>query len=105
MLHTAVDWLMLAAREAIPAGRDLARAEFATLQLRLLMIAVGAGKRQPHPAGLCLLLPGSGSRLSSDWSSRPSAAGSLALNTGAAVAPITRFLPHQRVPTFQTSPR
>jgi hypothetical protein len=40
VLHTAAYWLMLAVREAIPAGRELARAEFATLRLRLLKIAV-----------------------------------------------------------------
>ena len=40
VLHTAAYWLMLALREAIPAARDLARAEFATLRLRLLKIAV-----------------------------------------------------------------
>jgi hypothetical protein len=40
VLHTAAYWLMLQVREAIPALRDLARAEFATLRLRLLKIAV-----------------------------------------------------------------
>ena len=40
VLHTAAYWLMLSVREAIPAGRDLARAEFVTLRLRLLKIAV-----------------------------------------------------------------
>ena len=40
VLHTAAYWLMLSLREAIPAARDLARAEFATLRLRLLKIAV-----------------------------------------------------------------
>jgi hypothetical protein len=40
VLHTAAYWLMLALREAIPAARELARAEFATLRLRLLKIAV-----------------------------------------------------------------
>jgi Transposase DDE domain group 1 len=40
VLHTAAYWLMLAVREAIPAARDLAKAEFATLRLRLLKIAV-----------------------------------------------------------------
>jgi Transposase DDE domain group 1 len=40
VLHTAAYWLMLSVREAIPATRDLARAEFATLRLRLLKIAV-----------------------------------------------------------------
>jgi hypothetical protein len=40
VLHTAAYWLMLSLREAIPAMRDLACAEFATLRLRLLKIAV-----------------------------------------------------------------
>ena len=40
VLHTAAYWLMMAVREAIPAVCDLARAEFATLRLRLLKIAV-----------------------------------------------------------------
>ena len=39
VLHTAAYWLMLAMRDAIPKVRDLARAEFATLRLRLLKIA------------------------------------------------------------------
>jgi Transposase DDE domain group 1 len=38
-LHTAAYWLMLALREAVPKARDLARAEFATLRLRLVKIA------------------------------------------------------------------
>ena len=40
VLHTAAYWLMLSVRDAVPAMRDLARAEFATLRLRLLKIAV-----------------------------------------------------------------
>ncbi|QRM35093.1 IS1380 family transposase [Microvirga sp. VF16] len=40
VLHTAAYWLMLSVRDAIPTLRDLARAEFATLRLRLLKIAV-----------------------------------------------------------------
>lgn len=39
VLHTAAYWLMLTVREAIPKIRDLARAEFATLRLRLIKIA------------------------------------------------------------------
>ena len=39
VLHTAAYWLMLAVRDTIPAPRDLAKAEFATLRLRLLKIA------------------------------------------------------------------
>ena len=40
VLHTAAYWVMLALREADPALRDLARAEFTTLRLGLLKIAV-----------------------------------------------------------------
>ena len=36
VLHTAAYWLMLALRDAIPRTAPLARAEFATLRLRLL---------------------------------------------------------------------
>jgi hypothetical protein len=39
VLHTAAYWLMLGVRDAIPAPRDLAKAEFSTLRLRLLKIA------------------------------------------------------------------
>ena len=39
VLHTAAYWLMLTVRDAIPTLRDLARAEFTTLRLRLLKIA------------------------------------------------------------------
>jgi hypothetical protein len=39
VLHTAAYWLMLTVRDAIPAARDLAKAEFTTLRLRLLKIA------------------------------------------------------------------
>jgi hypothetical protein len=39
VLHTAAYWLMLTVRDAIPAARDLAKAEFATLRLKLLKIA------------------------------------------------------------------
>jgi hypothetical protein len=39
VLHTAAYWLMLTVRDAIPKARDLAKAEFATLRLRLLKIA------------------------------------------------------------------
>jgi hypothetical protein len=40
VLHTAAYWLMLALRETVPTMRDLAKAEFATLRLRQLKIAV-----------------------------------------------------------------
>ncbi len=39
ILHTAAYWLLLTLRDAIPAPQVLARAEFATLRLRLLKIA------------------------------------------------------------------
>jgi hypothetical protein len=39
VLHTAAYWLILGVRDAIPAPRDLAKAEFSTLRLRLLKIA------------------------------------------------------------------
>ena len=39
VLHTAAYWLMLAVRDAVPKIRDLAKAEFTTLRLRLLKIA------------------------------------------------------------------
>lgn len=38
-LHTAAYWLMLTVRDAVPRQNPLARAEFATLRLRLLKIA------------------------------------------------------------------
>jgi hypothetical protein len=40
VLHTAAYWLMLGLREAIPAASPLAKAEFATLRLRLLKLGV-----------------------------------------------------------------
>lgn len=40
VLHTAAYWLLLAVRDAIPAAQPLARAEFATIRLALLKIAV-----------------------------------------------------------------
>jgi hypothetical protein len=39
VLHTGAYWLMLAVRDAIPKTRDWAKAEFATLRLRLIKIA------------------------------------------------------------------
>ena len=39
VLHTGAYWLMLAVRDAIPKSRDLAKAEFGTLRLRLIKIA------------------------------------------------------------------
>ena len=40
MLHTAVYWRMLTVRDAIPRLQPVATAEFATLRLRLLKVAV-----------------------------------------------------------------
>jgi hypothetical protein len=40
VLHTAAYWLMLAVRNAIPQPQPLANAEFSTVRLRLLKIAV-----------------------------------------------------------------
>jgi Transposase DDE domain group 1 len=39
VLHTAAYWLMLDVRDAIPKQRELAKAEFSTLRLRLIKIA------------------------------------------------------------------
>jgi hypothetical protein len=39
VLHTAAYWLMLTVRDAVPKARDLAKAEFATIRLRLLKVA------------------------------------------------------------------
>ncbi len=39
VLHTAAYWLVLAVREAIPKAHALAKAEFATIRLRLLKVA------------------------------------------------------------------
>ena len=39
ILHTAAYWLLLSVRDAIPEPQALARAEFATIRLRLLKIA------------------------------------------------------------------
>ncbi len=38
VLHTAAYWLMLTVRDAIPAPHRLAKAEFATIRLRLLKL-------------------------------------------------------------------
>ena len=40
VLHSAAYWLLLTVRDAIPAVQDLARAEFTTIRLALLKIAV-----------------------------------------------------------------
>ncbi len=45
VLHTAAYWLMLGIRDAIPAASPLARAEFATLRLRLLKIGARVVER------------------------------------------------------------
>jgi hypothetical protein len=39
ILHTAAYWLLLSVRDVIPEPQPLARAEFATIRLRLLKIA------------------------------------------------------------------
>jgi hypothetical protein len=39
VLHTGAYWMMLKLRDAIPEPQPLARAEFATLRMRLLKIA------------------------------------------------------------------
>jgi hypothetical protein len=39
ILHTAAYWLLLSVRDVIPEPQALARAEFATIRLRLLKIA------------------------------------------------------------------
>jgi Transposase DDE domain group 1 len=56
VLHTAAYWLMLTLRKAIPAASPLAKAEFATIRLKLLKIAArvieGAARIRIHlPAG------------------------------------------------------
>ena len=38
ILHTAAYWLMLTVRDAVPQTHALAKAEFATLRIRLLKI-------------------------------------------------------------------
>lgn len=38
VLHTAAYWLMLTVRDAIPKAHALAKAEFATIRLRLLKL-------------------------------------------------------------------
>ena len=48
VLHTAAYWLVLAVREAIPKAHALAKAEFATIRLRLLKVAARDHReRQP----------------------------------------------------------
>ena len=55
LLHTGAYWLMLTVRDAIPTTRDLAKAEFATLRLRLIKIAARvietASRVRPGKAG------------------------------------------------------
>ena len=57
VLHTAAYWLMLALRDAIPAPSLLARAEFATLRLRLLKLGARvvekAARIRVHLAAAC----------------------------------------------------
>ena len=57
VLHTAAYWLMLGLREAVPAASPLAKAEFATLRLRLLKLGVRvvetAARIRIHFASAC----------------------------------------------------
>ncbi len=57
VLHTAAYWLMLALRDAIPAASPLAKAEFATLRLRLLKLGARvvekASRIRIHFASAC----------------------------------------------------
>jgi len=57
VLHTAAYWLMLTLRKAIPAASPLAKAEFATLRLKLLKIAArvieGAARIRVHLPAAC----------------------------------------------------
>ena len=57
VLHTGAYWLMLALRDAIPQSAPLARAEFATLRLRLLKIGARvvekAARIRIHFASAC----------------------------------------------------
>src|SRR5260370_26818648 len=56
VLHTGAYWLMLAVRDAIPKARDLAKAEFATLRLKLLKMAAPPFE-MPIPAPLAFPPP------------------------------------------------
>ncbi len=63
-LHTAAYWLMLTVRDAIPKPRDLAKAEFSTLRLRLIKIAARVIETASHvrlafAAGHVIRKPGS----------------------------------------------
>ena len=57
VLHTGAYWLMLALRNAIPATNALAKAEFATLRIRLLKIGARitetASRIRVHLASAC----------------------------------------------------
>lgn len=57
VLHTGAYWLMLALRNAIPAAHALAKAEFATLRIRLLKIGARiietASRIRVHLASAC----------------------------------------------------
>jgi hypothetical protein len=56
-LHTAAYWLMLTLRKAIPAASPLAKAEFATIRLKLLKIAArvieGVARIRVHLPAAC----------------------------------------------------
>lgn len=57
VLHTAAYWLMLSLRDAVPAASPLAKAEFATLRIRLLKIGARvvekAARIRVHLASAC----------------------------------------------------
>lgn len=57
VVHTAAYWLMLSLRDAVPATSPLARAEFATLRIRLLKIGARvvekAARIRVHLASAC----------------------------------------------------
>jgi hypothetical protein len=61
LLHTAAYWLVLAIRAAIPKVHPLARAEFATIRLRLLKLAARTSEPyQPYPHRLRRRMPRGG---------------------------------------------
>jgi Transposase DDE domain group 1 len=45
ILHTGAYWLMLTMRDAIPNAHSLAKAEFATIRLRLLKLGMRSSRR------------------------------------------------------------
>ncbi len=57
VLHTCAYWLMLSLRDSVPAASPLAKAEFATLRLRLLKVGARvvekAARIRIHFASAC----------------------------------------------------